>query len=210
MAPDVRARLASVPLSSCAEYKTLLGLGAYNPSDQCAKGHGSIFALWLLFNSLYAIYASAWDFLMDWSVLRVRSRYPLLRQELIYDHSIPMYYFAIITNIMLRFIWVIYIPSAAGTPNMYLRTFIGGLLEVLRRWQWNFYRLENEHLGNMDQYRVTHEVPLPYSFDHPHTDDVDDGDDEDDKALANQISVKRVKEKRRPGFGRSRTKVQGQ
>jgi hypothetical protein len=26
-------------------------------------------------------------------------------------------------------------------------------------------RLENEHLGNMDQYRVTREVPLPYAFD---------------------------------------------
>jgi hypothetical protein len=26
-------------------------------------------------------------------------------------------------------------------------------------------RLENEHLGNMDQYRVSREVPLPYSQD---------------------------------------------
>ena len=37
--------------------------------------------------------------------------------------------------------------------------------------------MENEHLGNMDQYRVTREVPLPYSFD-----DVgheSDGGDED-------------------------------
>jgi len=25
-------------------------------------------------------------------------------------------------------------------------------------------RLENEHLGNVEQYRVTREVPLPYSF----------------------------------------------
>lgn len=25
-------------------------------------------------------------------------------------------------------------------------------------------RLENEHLGNVDQYRVTREVPLPYSL----------------------------------------------
>ena len=25
-------------------------------------------------------------------------------------------------------------------------------------------RLENEHIGNTDQYRVTREVPLPYSF----------------------------------------------
>ena len=26
-------------------------------------------------------------------------------------------------------------------------------------------RVENEHLGNVDQYRVTREVPLPYSID---------------------------------------------
>jgi len=38
-------------------------------------------------------------------------------------------------------------------------------------------RLENEQLGNTDQYRITREVPLPYSFD-----DVDqnaDGEDDD-------------------------------
>ena len=37
-------------------------------------------------------------------------------------------------------------------------------------------RLENEHLGNMDQYRVTREVPLPYSFDEA----VQDSDDEEE------------------------------
>jgi hypothetical protein len=26
--------------------------------------------------------------------------------------------------------------------------------------------VENEHLGNMDQYRATREVPLPYHIDH--------------------------------------------
>ena len=75
------------------------------------------------------------------------------------------------------------------------------LLEVLRRSQWNVCtsvlvspnpcsfanhwalwsrtdRLENEHLGNVDQYRITREVPLPYSFDEirPET-DVGDEDD---------------------------------
>jgi hypothetical protein len=39
-------------------------------------------------------------------------------------------------------------------------------------------RLENEHLGNMDQYRITREVPLPYSFDElSHETDVGDEDD---------------------------------
>lgn len=39
-------------------------------------------------------------------------------------------------------------------------------------------RLENEHLGNMDQYRVTREVPLPYPLDISHEDDHEDADDE--------------------------------
>jgi hypothetical protein len=39
-------------------------------------------------------------------------------------------------------------------------------------------RLENEHLGNVDQYRITREVPLPYSFDElSHETDVGDEDD---------------------------------
>ncbi len=40
-------------------------------------------------------------------------------------------------------------------------------------------RLESEHRGNMDQYRITRDGPLPYSFDeiNPET-DVGDEDDE--------------------------------
>ncbi|KAJ7634890.1 EXS family-domain-containing protein [Roridomyces roridus] len=100
---------------------------------------------------------------MDWSVLRLHSRHILLRQELVYTNHIFLYYFAIATNILIRFTWVLYIPAKG--PDTMLRTFIVGLLEIVRRWQWNFYRLENEHLGNVDQYRVTREVPLPYSLD---------------------------------------------
>lgn len=38
-------------------------------------------------------------------------------------------------------------------------------------------RLENEHLGNVDQYRITREVPLPYSFDEAGQDDDHDESD---------------------------------
>uniref|UniRef100_A0A8H7XW23 Uncharacterized protein n=1 Tax=Psilocybe cubensis TaxID=181762 RepID=A0A8H7XW23_PSICU len=137
---------------------------------------GTIFALWCLTNVIYSFYASAWDFLMDWSVLQIHSTNPLLRPELIYNNHIPMYYFAIVSNVLIRFIWLIYIPKSG--PNMMVRTFIAGFLEMLRRLQWNFYRLENEHLGNMDQYRVTREVPLPYAFNNRSRDD--DGDDDEE------------------------------
>lgn len=43
-------------------------------------------------------------------------------------------------------------------------------------------RLENEHIGNTDQYRVTREVPLPYNFDGAVERDTDDeGEDDEDR-----------------------------
>lgn len=48
-------------------------------------------------------------------------------------------------------------------------------------------RLENEHLGNMDQYRVTREVPLPYSFDDSYI--KDDSEDEDDNDIPRTSSA---------------------
>ncbi|KAJ7598997.1 EXS-domain-containing protein [Mycena floridula] len=139
-------------------------------------GHGASFVLWCVLNTIYAIYASSWDLLMDWSVLRMHAEHKLLRPELIYVHQIPLYYFAIISNVLIRFIWIIYIPTTG--PSVYVRTFLAGTLEMLRRIQWNFYRLENEHLGNMDQYRITREVPLPYAFDDTPQEDVDDEDED--------------------------------
>ncbi|KAJ6627864.1 EXS family-domain-containing protein [Mycena sp. CBHHK59/15] len=138
------------------------------------KGHhGPSLVVWCFFNVIYSTYALSWDFLMDWSILRLHVQYPLLRKEIVYTNHIYLYYLAILSNTLIRFIWVIYIPTRG--PDITLRTFIVASFEMLRRWQWNFYRVENEHLGNVDQYRVTREVPLPYSLDHPsHGDDGDE------------------------------------
>ena len=42
-------------------------------------------------------------------------------------------------------------------------------------------RVENEHIGNVDQYRVTREMPLPYSLDT--LPDMYDDDDDDDGGI---------------------------
>ena len=39
-------------------------------------------------------------------------------------------------------------------------------VQVLRRAQWNLYRIENEHLSNCGKFRAVDEVPLPFSHDH--------------------------------------------
>lgn len=60
-----------------------------------------------------------------------------------------------ISNIVVRFIWVWYIPYS--TRWVRLRSFAFATMEMLRRWQWNFFRVETEQVGNTDQYRVTRE-----------------------------------------------------
>ena len=58
-----------------------------------------------------------------------------------------------------------------------------------RRWA---DRLENEHLGNMDQYRVTREVPLPYHLDtHSNGDEDEEEHEEETPASANSPSPSR-------------------
>lgn len=47
-----------------------------------------------------------------------------------------VYYFAMVTNLLIRFIFVWYVPQRASYTR--LRSFFFALLEMLRRWQWNF------------------------------------------------------------------------
>ena len=54
-------------------------------------------------------------------------------------------------------------------------------------------RLENEHLGNMDQYRITREVPLPYSFDELQH-ETDAGDEDDNAHIRGRVRSSKSKE----------------
>jgi xenotropic and polytropic retrovirus receptor 1 len=94
-----------------------------------------------------------------------------------------------IFNVAVRFSWVALFPHSSS--HFAVRSFVLAVLEVIRRVLWNFrgscglllsnlfsrihvslVRLENEHIGNIDQYRVTREVPLPYIVRDDDKDDV--------------------------------------
>ncbi|KIY70691.1 EXS-domain-containing protein [Cylindrobasidium torrendii FP15055 ss-10] len=125
-------------------------------------GRGTLFFVWIIFNTIYVISAGSWDVWFDMSLLRRRAKHPWLRDELMYSDAVWSYWFAMLYNTLTRFAFVIYIPAVG--PNDYLRSFIVSVLEITRRIMWNFFRLENEHIGNVDQYRATREVPLPYAL----------------------------------------------
>lgn len=62
---------------------------------------------------------------------------------------------------MLRFIWIL---SFLLTENKFisgdLMTSILAPLEVFRRFVWNFFRLENEHLNNCGKFRAVRDISI--------------------------------------------------
>ncbi|CAO1622096.1 unnamed protein product [Sympodiomycopsis kandeliae] len=145
-------------------------------------------ALWLYFACMMSSFTMAWDILMDWSLFHTNARWPLLRNELVFESVWPVYYWAIFSNIILRCSWIIYLlPGPASTT---MRTFTIALLEILRRWQWNFFRVGNEHQGNVDQYRALRDTPLPYYIPKASSseDDVVAGDKQGEDKQAGRMS----------------------
>ncbi|OLY82716.1 Xenotropic and polytropic retrovirus receptor 1-like protein [Smittium mucronatum] len=130
---------------------------------------GSLFykTLAILFLIISSTFSTIWDLYMDWGFFEPDSKHLFLRKELKFSF-LPSYYFAMVSDPILRFSWIInylsitsFMGIAVSTP---LLRFILATLEILRRYQWCFYRLENEHVNNCGQFRATVEVPLPFAL----------------------------------------------
>ncbi|EFJ06905.1 hypothetical protein SELMODRAFT_134638 [Selaginella moellendorffii] len=109
-----------------------------------------------------AIVSTYWDLVYDWGLLERNSANPWLRDKLAIPYK-SVYYFAIVSNILLRFAWLqSLIPISMPGINPKGLSLIVASLEVIRRGQWNYYRLENEHFNNVGKFRAVKSVPLPF------------------------------------------------
>ncbi|KAL7409912.1 EXS family-domain-containing protein, partial [Mrakia frigida] len=142
------------------------------------------FPLWVVSASVTSIYSCSWDFVIDWSVLDPNNKF--LRKDLLYKDHPVVYYFALVSNLLIRCIWVGYIPQ--GGLNIRVRAFIFYAFEMLRRFQWNFFRVENEQIGNIDAYRITRELPLPYELQGLHDGDSSGSEGEERESKAAKAS----------------------
>lgn len=99
--------------------------------------------LWLYTVTINTIYSFLWDVLMDWGLcMQSNSKYPFLRDKLLYG-SPAVYYLAIIGDLALRLCWSLKLSShlqhhASGLAFIFLFE----ILEVFRRFVWNFFRVE--------------------------------------------------------------------
>ncbi|CAN6462064.1 unnamed protein product [Victoria cruziana] len=122
--------------------------------------------LWLaivvITSTLATSYQLYWDFVKDWGVLNPISKNPWLRDDLILKKK-RLYYAAIVLNFLLRLAWVEAVLNInSGMIDRRLLSLLLAFLEVVRRGQWNYFRLENEHLNNVGKFRAVKTVPLPF------------------------------------------------
>ncbi|KRY19688.1 Xenotropic and polytropic retrovirus receptor 1, partial [Trichinella patagoniensis] len=129
---------------------------AYNMSTQ--RMGGPFFYLWIVANCVSFCYTYAWDVKMDWGLFDRRHQY--LREQLVYSRR-AYYYLAVLGDFFLRITWVLNVSLGDAwltEADVLLST--TAALECARRFIWNYFRLENEHLNNCGQFRAVRDISL--------------------------------------------------
>lgn len=98
---------------------------------------------------------------MDWGLFESGAgENKFLREEIVYSSTI-FYYFAIVEDLILRFVWLLsFYLIEMGIMKAELMTSILAPLEVFRRFVWNFFRLENEHINNCGKFRAVRDISI--------------------------------------------------
>jgi len=126
-----------------------------------SAGYPSATFFWGLAVVISTCYTFFWDMKKDWGLLDKEHGY--LREQLLYPRKV--YYICGLLNLIMRLMWTLTISPAALGVGGYLdplifATILAGV-EIVRRAQWNIFRLENEHLNNCGNYRATKDIPVP-------------------------------------------------
>ena len=104
------------------------------------------------------IFSYTWDIFIDWGLMQEPN---LLRDRVKFPTF--FYYQAIVTNLLLRFVWVVPLVMVSSEEYCWFKSFecatILALAELFRRWQWALLRIENEEISNPERYRHIFLIP---------------------------------------------------
>ncbi len=138
--------------------------------------------VWIGASFLGATYKLIWDLKMDWGFFDSNAgENKFLRDQIVYPSKF-YYYAAIFENILFRYIWIINVFMHFRTRSAEYADVIGfifGLIEIFRRYIWNYFRLENEHLNNCGEFRAVRDIsiaPISIVYDHGTLEDMMDRD----------------------------------
>ncbi|XP_048395763.1 xenotropic and polytropic retrovirus receptor 1 homolog [Stegostoma tigrinum] len=119
--------------------------------------------LWIACLLISSCYTLTWDLKMDWGLFdKNAGENTFLREEIVYPQK-SYYYCAIVEDVILRFAWTVQISvtsmSTFASAGDIISTVLAPL-EVFRRFVWNFFRLENEHLNNCGEFRAVRDISV--------------------------------------------------
>jgi hypothetical protein len=184
----------NIQLYNCSRY--CLGMAVYLAIGLQSYFHEikNLVFLVLSLRMVYTLFSCYWDIVMDWGLGQGRMFYSNVRRDPYWSDSHDsntkgkmiiypqwVYFFVMVTNILARFIWLPFIFFQIYDYHPYYPAYIAGVIETTRRFQWNFIRMEIEHVHNCEKYQVTTEVQLPFSSQDLFQPDEDEGDEDEDE-----------------------------
>uniref|UniRef100_A0A8C4XDH7 EXS domain-containing protein n=1 Tax=Erpetoichthys calabaricus TaxID=27687 RepID=A0A8C4XDH7_ERPCA len=140
-------------LFNAGKYSTVFIMVTFAAIYNNARGE---YTIWVYVHT--AIATITWDLRMDWGLVRGQR---LLREETVYSHA-AYYYCAMLLDVLLRVSWALNVSFAQmkQSDTAGFITTVLAPLEVFRRFIWNFFRLENEHLNNCGQFRAVRDISI--------------------------------------------------
>ncbi|KAL5730402.1 hypothetical protein ACHQM5_003226 [Ranunculus cassubicifolius] len=100
--------------------------------------------LWLLSSVVNSLYSFYWDVTRDWDLSSSRIfmfKSPSFISNILHQQQF-VYYWVLASNLILRCTWTY--KLSAHLRHNYITVFTITILEMLRRWQWIFFRVDNE------------------------------------------------------------------
>ena len=135
--------------------------------DQDADDPGRLTSyrfLFIAFSVISTLYTYVWDIRMDWRLGKCLHKG--LRYRMLYSRKY-FYYFAMIADAVLRFLWVVSLAPKGGstffgTTSFYLEPFLGAL-ELGRRGMWAVIRMESQQVSNHTSFRSLGAIPMSFA-----------------------------------------------
>ena len=117
--------------------------------------------VWLVSSLFSSTYRLIWDLKMDWGFFDTNAgENRFLREQIVYS-SKTLYYVVIVGNVFLRYVWMVNFCVYFYSSTDEYADIIGfalALAELFRRFVWNYFRLENEHLNNCGEFRAVRDI----------------------------------------------------
>lgn len=155
------SKLGFPHLANLAKYCTSLLVVILDGLLWCMKAN-FLWHLLLMARIVSALFSLGWDIVMDFGLWQRSQINDRLRGTIFFRPWV--YWYLMISDTIARFLWIAPLLHSSVFPNFpgVVLTLILWVVEVLRRFQWNIFRVEYEHVNNCNMLRAVADVQLPY------------------------------------------------